>query len=128
MFIEIVRPEETFEHVVLADDGKTPTQTCLTLRIVDDSVEKEIRRKATGKPTFERGQRVENFDGHKFLAGVLDHAIVTWRGVRHRGQELPCELTYKLLLPERVKTDIVRLCLGKEASEAREAAGDEKKD
>lgn len=116
MYIEIVQPEETFDHVVALPDG-TPSNTVLSLRIVDDATEKRLRKAATGKPVFERGQRHEPFDSHKFIATVLDFAIVGWSGVRHQGRELPCTLEFKLLLPERVKTEVIRLCLAKEASD-----------
>lgn len=124
MYIEITKPEETFSHVVTAPDG-TPSKTVLTLRIVDDAVEKRLRRQATGKPVFERGQRHEPFDSHKFIASVLDYAITNWSGVRHQGQDLPCTLEFKLLLPEWLKTDVIRLCLAKEAGAARGADADD---
>lgn len=129
MYIEIVQAEDTFAHTVPLADG-TLSKTVLTLRIVDDATEKKLRKAATGKAQWDRGQRFEPFDAHKFINSVIDYAIVGWDGVRAKGADLPCTPEIKLLLPERVKTDVIRLCLGKDASERSadgEVDGDEKK-
>jgi hypothetical protein len=127
-YIEIVDAATTFTFRPKAADG-TPMAASFELQIIPDDVEKKARREATGKPTFERGVRIDNFDTHKFVNAMLDYAIVGWTGIRMRGVEVPCTAAHKLLLPEKWKQEINRLCLGKEAGEeiAAEAALDEKK-
>ena len=119
-YIEIVRPEETFEFPV-AD------KAALTLRVIDDGTEKSLRKAATGKPVFEHGQRHTPFDSHKFVSSMIDYAIVGWTGIRSGGADLPCTLEYKLLLPERIKSEVIRLALGKDAGETRAEVAAEKK-
>jgi hypothetical protein len=123
MFIEIVTPDQTFEHVITRDAAGT-VAAGLTLRVIDEERERAIRRANTGKARFERGQRFEPFDAAGFIADVIDYAITAWTGVRSQGRDLPCTREFKLLLPEAIKTDVIRLCLGKEAGET---VADEKK-
>ncbi len=122
MFIEVQAPDTTFTHT---PEG---TQSTFELRIVPDDVEKEARKQATRKE-WDKGQRTESFDVHAFLARILDYAIVDWTGIKVRDangvSELPCTKANKLLLPEKVKSEINRLCLGKEIALDR---GEEKKD
>ena len=125
-YVEIVDAGETFPF--------TPApNTTFQLRVVPDDVEKKIRAKAT-KRDWDKGQRVMDFDTHQFAAQILDFSIVGWEGVKkvrlvngeRTSEDLACTPANKLLLPEALKAEITRLCLGKEAAAA--IAEDEKKD
>jgi len=118
MYIEIVT--DTF------DWNPEGTKTTFKLRIVDDATEKKFRRESQPKAKWVRGRQVDNFDQHAFVNKCLDYAIVEWSGVRHKGVEFPCTTANKLFLPETVKTEIIRLCLGKQAGEL--VAGDSDED
>lgn len=111
------------------ETGVTFASTFL-LRVVPSDEQRRLRKRHT-KYEFVRGARQENFDWAAFSDDCLDYAVVDWREVKQRGQDLPCERFYKLLLPEAVKQEITRLCLGKElgqvqgSDEGGEIAADE---
>jgi hypothetical protein len=125
-YVEIVDAGETFDY--------TPApNTTFKLRIVPDDVEKRLRKAATSHE-WDKGQRVQSFDGHKFAGEILAYAIISWSGVRkvrivdgeRKHEDLERTKENILLLPESLKSDITRLCLGKEAAAA--LAETEKKD
>jgi hypothetical protein len=120
-FLHILEPTETFWHRPVDRQSGEPSDSRLQLRVLDDEDLTRFRKRAT-KTAFKHGQRVEDFDPVAFAADVVDHAIVAWENVkRGRTEEvLPCERVYKLLLPERVQAEIIRLCAGKEAGDALE--------
>ena len=113
-FLRIVQPDETFPYTPTFHDG-SPSDTTLTLRVIGEAQTRALRKKHT-KVEWVNGQRVSSVDGMALGEDIIDAAIVAWEGVLDtKGQPLPCERTFKLLLPERVQADIVRQCAGKEA-------------
>lgn len=124
-FLRIIQPDETFPYTPTFQDGSA-SDTRLTLRVLSEAQTRTLRKKHT-KTEWQNGQRVQNLDGPAMADDMIDAAIVDWTGVVDtQGKPLPCERTFKLLLPERVQVEIVRLCAGKEAG-AHEAGvgGDE---
>ena len=108
--LTILQPSETFEHAIEGAD-----EAVLTLRVPGEA-QVDALRKRHRTTKFVHGARTEDFDAFAFAADVLDVSIVNWRGVCAQGGEpLPCTRETKGLLPERVKAEVVRLCLGKEA-------------
>jgi hypothetical protein len=118
-FITIIQPDETFTHHPTLPDGG-PSDTVLTLKVLSDAQTKALRKKHT-KHEWVNGQRLQTVDGAAMADDMIDAALVGWTGVQDRaGKPLPCERALKLLLPERVQVEIVRLCAGKEAGFAHE--------
>lgn len=113
------------DFIRITDDGDVQTwqfkhpetgkvfDSVFKLRIVPSDLQRVLRRKYT-KFEFVRGQRVENLDWAAFMDDCLDHAIVGWSHVKTNDVDVPCERRFKLLLPEAVKQEIIRLCVGKE--------------
>jgi hypothetical protein len=125
-YITIIQPEETFTHRPMLPDGSL-ADTTLTLKVLSESQTRALRKKHT-KHEWLNGQRVQTVDGAAMADDMIDAALVAWTGVKDsRGQALPCERAFKILLPERVQVEIVRLCAGKEAGFGREGevGGDE---
>ena len=124
-FITIIQPDETFTHVPTLPDG-SKSDASFTLRVLADDQIKALRKRHT-KTEWANGQRLQNVDGAALANDMIDAALVSWRGVKDsKGTELPCERAFKLLLPERLQVEIVRLCAGKEAGFGEgEVGGDE---
>ena len=119
-YIEILSADDTFEF-------KPAENTVLNLRIIDDDTEKRFRKECTRK-NWERHTRVEDFDSHEFIAKCIDYGIVSWKGVRRKGVEQDCTRENKLLLPEWLKLEVQKACLGKQGGAmAAEEAAEEKK-
>lgn len=122
-FLTIVQPDETFPYTPTLADG-APSDSRLTLRVLSDVQLKALRKKHT-KQEWAQGQRVTTTDAVAMADDLVDAAIVAWTGIRDTsGAELPCERTFKLLLPERVQADVVRLCAGKDAGSQGAAEGE----
>jgi hypothetical protein len=121
-YLTIIQPDETFTHTPRLPDG-SPSEAKLTLRVLADAEIKTLRKKHT-KTEWQNGQRVSNVDGAALANDMIDASIVGWSGVHDsKGVPLPCERTFKLLLPERLQVDVVRLCAGKEAGFGLDEAG-----
>lgn len=124
-YIDFIDDDATFEF-------KWSTEASLTLRTVPDDVEADLR-KANQEKKWEQGQRVTEHDGHGFINDVLEYAIRDWKGVRKRNPstgeviEVECTPANIRKLPEAVKSEVVRLCLAKEAANMLRVE-DEKKD
>lgn len=127
-YLTIIQPDETFQHIPTLPSGEK-SEAAFTLRVLADDQIKVLRKKHT-KTEWQNGQRVTNVDGAALANDMIDAALVGWTGVRDsQGTALPCERTFKLLLPERLQVEIVRLCAGKEAGYGieGEVGGDEGK-
>jgi len=117
--IQIAHDDETREWQATDPDTRETYESYYTLRVIPQSVQREIRRKHT-TASFVKGVRVESLDGGKFTDDCLDYAIVSWRGVTGRNRstgaitDLPCTREYKLAQPEWIKAEIIRMCLGRE--------------
>jgi hypothetical protein len=119
-FLTIVQPDETFLYTPTFQDG-SPSEATLTLRVLSEAQTKTLRKKHT-KAEWVNGQRVQTVDGAALADDMIDAAILGWTGVVDtKSVALPCERTFKLLLPERVQAEVVRRSAGKEG----EVGGDE---
>lgn len=121
-FITIVTPDKTFPWQYTDPDSKVKLDTVFTLRIVPDDYQKVVREDNTRKG-WDAGRRTEETEWDEFTRECLDYAIVGWEGLKTRNAageqvDVPCEREYKFLLPERVKAEIIRLTVGKEAGRA----------
>lgn len=116
--IEIVDDDDVREYQFQHPDTKVLYNSWFTLSVVPPSEQRRLRKKHT---TFEntRSGRVENFDWQGFTDDCLDFAIKAWRGVCTKGVELLCARENKLRLPEIVRAELARLCIGKELGEIR---------
>jgi len=113
-YITIIQPDETFTHVPRLPDGG-PSDASFTLRVLSDDQVKAFRKKHTTHQ-WVNGQRVQNVDGMALANDMIDAALVGWSGVKDSaGKDLPCERAFKLLLPDRVQIEVVKLCAGKDA-------------
>lgn len=113
-YLTLIQPDETFVHVPLLPDG-TKSEATLTLRVIGEAQQTALRKKHTAT-SWQNGQRVQQTDSLALANDLIDAAIVGWTGVQDsHGKALPCERMFKLLLPERLQAEVVRLCAGKEA-------------
>jgi len=125
-YLTILQPDETFPYTPRLPDG-SPSDAALTLRVLSDPQVQTLRKKHT-RQEWVNGQRVPNVDGAGLANDMIDTAIVAWSGVKDsKGTDLPCVREFKLLLPERVQVDVVRLCAGKDAGFEAGVGGDEGK-
>jgi len=115
----LAEPEKPFEWIYTDPDTKKRyPATVFTLVQLPDEAVKEIRARHT---TVERTghSRDELVDNRDFSDDVLDAAIKSWTGMyAARGetkQPLECTRAMKLALPTKVKAEILRVVLGKEA-------------
>lgn len=115
----LAEPEQPFEWIYTDPDTKKRYHdTVFTLIQIPDDEVKEIRARHT---TVERAghSRDELVDNKDFSDDVLDRAIKAWRGMfATRGetkQPVECTRANKLALPAKVKSEILRVVLGKEA-------------
>ncbi len=116
-FIQIVEPDQTFPYTPLDESGRK-LESQFELRLLTEDELTQLRKRHNSY-VWKNRQRLEEFDRFGFAADVVDKAIVSWSRVRRAGtdEDLPCERKYKLLLPERLQVEILRLCAGKEAGE-----------
>ena len=112
-FIEVVEDGEVRDWQYTNPETGQQFDSVFHLRVAPDEIQKVWRKKYTTRE-FNRGQRVENVDWVKYNQDALDYCIVGWEGVRAKGTDLPCEREWKLRLPEMIKAEIIRLCVGKE--------------
>ena len=121
-YLTLIQPDETFTHTPRLPDG-SPSEAKFTLRVLADAEIKALRKKHTVKE-WQNGQRVATVDGGSLANDMIDASIVGWSGVNDsKGAPLPCERTFKLLLPERLQVEVVRLCAGKDAGFGLDEAG-----
>jgi hypothetical protein len=135
-FIQIVEPADVFPFTPVHPDTNEPLGSTLYCRVVDDDTQEGFRRKRT-TIDWRRGQRQELLDNAAFVEDCLDYAITGWTGVYKTrigadGKtldrvEIPCERRWKALLPEFVKVEVVRRCVGKEVGLRAEGGGDSAK-
>lgn len=116
--------DETFPYQYVDADTGVVFDTTFTLREVPEDVEQAARRKHTPRK-WHRGRDVGELNWAAFSADMLDYAIVSWdklvgisrvNGVRVE-RDLPCVREHKARLPERVKADILRVALGRDAGQ-----------
>ena len=127
-FLTIIEDDQTFEYQPFDLTSGQRMESVFVLRIVPDSVMKDLRQQYT-KPVWEQHQRIERMDDMAFGRALVDYAIVDWRGIKsaRSDDDLPCTPEMKAKLPETVKADIIRLCAAKEAGAAVREAAEEKK-
>lgn len=134
-FIEIADPNEVIDYRYVDPSTKQETGTIFQLQVLTIDERSAIERKHT-KPEWVRGQRVMNFDADAYVSDCLDKAIKGWNDpvsgectVRSKGRPVPCTTKAKSMLPESVRAELVRLCVGREladimAQQRGEAVGD----
>jgi hypothetical protein len=118
-FVEIAEPEDVFPWQYTDPDTKQKFASVFHLRIVPEDIQTFYRKQYT-KPTWDAGRRVEDVDWAAFTNDCLDYCITKWEQVKSRGVDLPCERKYKVLLPDRIQTEIIKLCVGKELGRAQD--------
>jgi hypothetical protein len=114
MFIEIVEESQTFDWCYTDGEGVTYTDTKFTLRILPEGLDRQWRKELTRKER-DKGQVREVLNWDLFSQKALAYCVINITGLRHKGQELKYDPKYLVLLPERIKAAIIRLCVGKEA-------------
>lgn len=127
-FIQIVDSDESFDWSPIDEATGKPYESSFALRVVNDDVDKEIRKKHT-KKYWDKGRRVEEFDQASYVIDVLDYAIVGWTNVKNAktGEPVTCTTAMKARLPEKWRSEVLRLCAGKEAGDVLAQAEQEKK-
>jgi hypothetical protein len=115
------------------DDAGNEYGSTLYLRIVPEEVQEALRKKHT-RMKKRRGGAVPEVDIQAAADDEIDYAITSWgsingvRLVEGRKEVFPLECTRqnKLKLPERIKTDVYRMCSNRELGDAlTEDDGDE---
>jgi hypothetical protein len=118
------------DYIEIIDDGDTFTwavpgyqKARMTLRKVSNADRDRVQEQHT-RVKFDRGVRRDVQDTAAIGKAWLDLAIVDWDGflIRTNGQRVPLECTVetKSKLPEALKADVIRMCLGGEAPEVDE--------
>lgn len=129
-FITVVDTDGPFPWQPVDEESGKPYESAFQLRIVPDEVDKEIRKRFT-RPVWEKKTRrmIDKLDEAAYIADLLDYAIVGWSNIKasSTGRDLECTSEMKTRLPERWKSEIIRLCSGKEAGELSAAKADEEK-
>jgi hypothetical protein len=127
MFVQIIDTDDAFDWQPINDDTGQPYDSVFQLRIITDEVDKDLRKRRT-KSVLDRKkhQMVDKLDEAAYVGDLLEHAIVGWSGIKGtKGNDVPCTPDMKTRLPERWKTEILRMCAGKEGGAV--AADQEKK-
>ena len=128
MFLTIIEDDAPFTWSPPLEDG-TPSETTFQLRMVSDEVHERLQREHTKKAKDEASRAmVPKTNWTALSQALLDYAIVDWSGLHGSasGQDVPCTSAMKARLPEKIKTEIIRLCVAKEGGELA-AATEEKK-
>lgn len=127
-FLTIIEDDQTFDFTPVDPVTGARTDTVLTLRMVPDTVLKDLRRRCMTR-SFENHQKIEQIDELALMGELVDYAIVDWRGVKsvRDGKDLPCTTEMKGKLPIVVKTTIVKMCAAKEAGAELSQIAEEKK-
>lgn len=109
-FISIIDDNTPFDYTFPGTD------TTFKLRIVPESVQKSFTKRHTSKKPS-RGGPIDIVDTQAVANDCLNYAIIGWKGVVNplTHQEIECTEHYKKLLPEMIKVDVVRMCVGREA-------------
>ncbi len=130
-FITIVETDDAFPWQPTDEESGKKYDSVFSLRIVPDEVDRDIRKRHT-HPTWQKKTRsmVDKLDDASYIADIIDYAIVGWSNIKAAGTgaDLPCTAAMKTRLPERWKSEVLRLCSGKEAGDVVAAAEQEKKD
>lgn len=94
----------------LADVYGGDPDTTYTVRQIAPEKHKELREKhATMVLNKKTHQREEKVDTDALVEDLFDYALVDWTGILHRGQPVPCERQYKLLLDFQRKAALVAI-------------------
>lgn len=129
-FITVIDADEPFRWQPRDDDTGLLSETAFMLRIVPDDVDADIRKRNSPK-TWEKKSRqmVRELNTPLYISDVIDYAIVSWTDLKHAitGGDMPCTAKVKALLPEKWKSEILRLCSGKEAGDFLSSIEHEKK-
>ena len=122
-YITIIQDEQ-FPYQFRDPDTGQLFATQFILREVPDEVEKAIRKRHTTVKMGRGGRRDETLDARAYGNDVIDYAIVGWDrlvGLSHDRDgravkvDLSCTREHKIKLPDRIKADIMRMALSKEA-------------
>lgn len=126
-FITILEdPKAIFPWQYTDPDTGITAATVFQLRLIPDETNKAFRKRHI-TVSWKNGQRREDLDGDGYGDDLIDYAIVDWTDLyaarkNKDGQTerfaVGCERRYKVGLPEKLKGEIIRLCLGKELGAA----------
>ncbi len=120
-FIEIIEPDEVVDYRFRDEETGEVSQSVVKVRVLADDRVREIEKRHTERVFNKKTRSYEDkLKTGPYIDDVLDAAVVDWADVFNKrgGQLLPCERRYKLAMPERIKTEIVRIAVGKEADGA----------
>lgn len=97
-------------------------ETVYVYRQIPPHVNRQLSKQHTTYPINRRtGQRETVVDHLSLLDDLLDYALIGWRGILHKGQSVPCEREYKVLLDYPRKTALLQLAgMNRTAPEDRE--------
>ena len=125
-FIAIIPEDEVFDwSYTEPDTGRVYDDTVLQLRQLPMKERRRLEKKHTTRKRI-RGTMQSDLDAEAFSADILDHCIVGWSGVclskrgkdgRRERVEIPCTRENKLLLPEQMKIEIGRICIGRSGND-----------
>ncbi len=127
-FVQIIVDDAPFPWQYTSPETGEKMATVFSLRVIPDKRNKQIRREHT-KTKWKNGQKVEDIDWDAVASAQIDEAVVAWDTLKGRKSDgtvvdLPCTLEFKRRLPERLKGEIIRICIGKETSHIGQDDGD----
>jgi hypothetical protein len=116
--IEIIDDDERIEHVI--------SGCAFTLRRLTPDDQDAIARRNTKRIRGRSGEWQKEADQNAMLMDMIDHAVVTWTGVRHpvTKADVPCNSENKRKLPLRVMEEIMEVVTEANLVEADEAQGE----
>lgn len=123
-FIQILDDSQpTFPWKYTDPDTNDTAETVFYLRQMPEDMEKQIRARHT-KDRWKRGVRTEDFDTRAYGIDCLNYCIVSWEklfviktdrtGNVVSRKEAERDLALIKALPEKLKAEIIRVCVGKE--------------
>jgi hypothetical protein len=127
-FINIVEEDDVFDWQYSDPENGEKFATVFQLRTVPEDTQKAIRKRYT-KRGMRRGQPTEEMDNGRIAESLIDYAVVDWRDLMGRSPDpdnpgrtvetpVDCTTYSKGRLPEPIKIEVIRLCVGRELGNA----------
>jgi hypothetical protein len=123
MPVQLIDEEQQIEikDSELEDISDGDPATVYVIRQIPPAMNRQIAKRHTTTPINRRsGQRETVVDQLAVFDDLLDYALVNWRGIQHKGQDVPCTRDFKLLLDVQRKVALVQRAGQNQVAEVRE--------
>lgn len=113
MFLQIVKANRPEPWQYTDPQSGVTFDTVFHLQVLSDDDIAEIDKANTSREKI-NGMYQEKIDWEQVQRDRLCKAITGWDHLQIKGEDQPCTDELKLLLPEPIKLEILRLCIGKQ--------------